>query len=240
MEPMLCCSYAAADGSWIAWESGAEEALCTPRCLGPAAAAPAGSTPGWLRLPEAQKVRFLSRVNPEQPELADLCLQVHAGGESQIWEDAWLRPQKGLTWEGVEAFAESFADGWTFSVRAAAGEEKRLYLFSVRRDGLVCLRAGTKRAVILTKPLLCTADALTLNCATSAAGSVRVRILLQNGQPVCARSTEDCDVLYGNDCRIPVSFRGQRTLGGLTGQMIRLKFELQDAELYSFRFCTPK
>lgn len=136
MEPMLCCSYAAADGSWIAWESGAEAALCTPRCLGPAAAAPAGSTPGWLRLPEAQKVRFLSRVNPEQPELADLCLQVHAGGESQIWEDAWLRPQKGLTWEGVEAFAESFADGWTFSVRAAAGEEKRLYLFSVRRDGL--------------------------------------------------------------------------------------------------------
>ena len=200
MEPMLCCSYAAADGSWIAWESGAEAALCTPRCLGPAAAAPAGSTPGWLRLPEAQKVRFLSRVNPEQPELADLCLQVHAGGESQIWEDAWLRPQKGLSWEGVEAFAESFADGWTFSVRAAAGEEKRLYLFSVRRDGLV----------------------------------------LQNGQPVCARSTEDCDVLYGNDCRIPVSFRGQRTLGGLTGQMIRLKFELQDAELYSFRFCTPK
>ena len=179
-----------------------------------------------MRLPEAQKVRFLSRVNPEQPELADLCLQVHAGGESQIWEDAWLRPQKGLT--------------WTFSVRAAAGEEKRLYLFSVRRDGLVCLRAGTKRAVILTKPLLCTADALTLNCATSAAGSVRVGILLQNGQPVCARSTEDCDVLYGNDCRIPVSFRGQRTLGGLTGQMIRLKFELQDAELYSFRFCTPK
>lgn len=121
-----------------------------------------------------------------------------------------------------------------------SGEEKRLYLFSVRRDGLVCLRAGTKRAVILTKPLLCTADALTLNCATSAAGSVRVGILLQNGQPVCARSTEDCDVLYGNDCRIPVSFRGQRTLGGLTGQMIRLKFELQDAELYSFRFCTPK
>ena len=142
--------------------------------------------------------------------------------------------------QGVEAFAESFADGWTFSVRAAAGEEKRLYLFSVRRDGLVCLRAGTKRAVILTKPLLCTADALTLNCATSAAGSVRVGILLQNGQPVCARSTEDCDVLYGNDCRIPVSFRGQRALGGLTGQMIRLKFELQDAELYSFRFCTPK
>ena len=110
----------------------------------------------------------------------------------------------------------------------------------MRRDGLVCLRAGTKRAVILTKPLLCTADALTLNCATSAAGSVRVGILLQNGQPVCAHSTEDCDVLYGNDCRIPVSFRGQRTLGGLTGQMIRLKFELQDAELYSFRFCTPK
>lgn len=175
MEPMLCCSYAAADGSWIAWESGAEAALCTPRCLGPAAAAPAGSTPGWLRLPEAQKVRFLSRVNPEQPELADLCLQVHAGGESQIWEDAWLRPQKGLSWEGVEAFAESFADGWTFSVRAAAGEEKRLYLFSVRRDGLVCLRAGTKRAVILTKPLLCTADALTLNCATSAAGQCACR-----------------------------------------------------------------
>ena len=100
----------------------------------------------YARLVEAQKVRFLSRVNPEQPELADLCLQVHAGGESQIWEDAWLRPQKGLSWEGVEAFAESFADGWTFSVRAAAGEEKRLYLFSVRRDGLVCLRAGTKRA----------------------------------------------------------------------------------------------
>ena len=145
MEPMLCCSYAAADGSWIAWKSGAEAALCTPRCLGPAAAAPAGSTPGWLCLPEAQKVRFLPRVNPEQPELADLCLQIHAGGESVIWEDAWLRPQKGLTWEGVEAFTEAPADGWTFSVRAAAGGGKApVSVFCA--PGRLCLPACGRKA----------------------------------------------------------------------------------------------
>ena len=51
------------------------------------------------------------------------------------------------SWEGVEAFAESFADGWTFSVRAAAGEEKRLYLFSVRRDGQMCIRDSSFNCV---------------------------------------------------------------------------------------------
>lgn len=236
----MCCSYVAANDEWIEWTDGVSTILCEPVRIGVATASPECKPADWISLTGSglQQIRFLTRTRTEAPELVDLCLQLRCGRQIRSWDEAWLRPEKGCIWEGVDSCIQE-AERWIIAVRAAGAAGRQTHLFSVREDGLVCLRAGARRGVLLTKPILCTEDALTLNCAASAAGSVRVGILTQNGQPVCKRSTEDCDLIYGNGCKLPVSFRGQRILGGLTGQLIRLKFELQDAELYSFRFCTP-
>ena len=242
MEKQLCCSYAATDEAWVSWADNVRSELCEPVSLGVAAADSAGSRALWLPLPGRlpEQARFVSRMNLERPELVDLCLQIRCSGQIRDWDDAWLRPERGCVWETVESCTPGPAGSWLIAVRASATGGKQLHMFSVREDGLVCLRAGAKRGTLLTKPILCTADTLLLNCATSAAGSVRVGILTQNGQPVCGRSIEDCDVIYGNGTDIPVTFRGKRALGNLAGHVIRLKFELQDAELYAFRFCAPK
>lgn len=241
MRREACCSYAAVDDAWIAWADSVHAMLCEPISLGLTAPSTKEAPADWISLPggDLRQVRFLPRANPEMPDFADLCLQFRCGEQIRIWDEAWLRPEKGRTWEGIDSCMYE-ADRWTIAVRAADAGGRQAHLFSVREDGFACLRAGSQRGVLLTKPILCTADALALNCATSAAGSVRVGVLTQKGQPISKRSTEDCDLIYGNSCRIPVTFRGQRILGGLTGQWIRLKFELQDAELYAFRFCTPE
>ena len=77
---------------------------------------------------------------------------------------------------------------------------------------------------------------LLVNFSTSASGSIRCEILDQDGAPVPGFSLTDCDTLYGDSLERAMSWQGNRELKPLAGQVIRLRFELQDADLFSLRF----
>ena len=88
---------------------------------------------------------------------------------------------------------------------------------------------------MLTKPLRFTGKRLVLNCSTSAAGSIRVEVQDEAGKPLPGFSLPDCAEVYGDSLERAVSWKGG-DVSRLSGQAVRLRFELKDADVYAFRF----
>jgi len=110
----------------------------------------------------------------------------------------------------------------------------RRYVFRI--DGLAALHGPYEGGVMVTKPLVFSGQELSLNFATSAAGSIRVSVLDEAGQPIAGFASEDCDEIIGNTLDQLVSWKGSSDIGDFSGKTIRLQFELHDADLYSLQF----
>ncbi|MBM79106.1 MAG: hypothetical protein CMJ78_00750 [Planctomycetaceae bacterium] len=121
---------------------------------------------------------------------------------------------------------------WT----AKKGTSLRRY--TLRLDGFVSLQAPMSGGQLTTKPLKFTGSQLTLNFATSAAGSVRVEIQDAAGKPVPGFTLNDCHELFGDDVDRAVSWKSEAKLSNLANKPVRLRFELKDADVYSFQFRT--
>ena len=89
---------------------------------------------------------------------------------------------------------------------------------------------------MVTKPLTFTGSRLSLNISTSAAGSARVEIQDAEGQPLPGYALEDCWDIIGDTLDYTVQWKSGSDLSALSGQPIRLRIRLSDADLYSLKF----
>lgn len=108
--------------------------------------------------------------------------------------------------------------------------------YAIRPDGFASVRASYAGGGMTTKPLRFAGDTLSVNFATSAAGGVRVGMLDENGAPLPGLAPEDCVELVGNFIDRPVRWNSGKTLAGLAGATVRLRFVMKDADLYALRF----
>ncbi|HUW18421.1 MAG TPA: LamG-like jellyroll fold domain-containing protein [Sedimentisphaerales bacterium] len=121
--------------------------------------------------------------------------------------------------------------------------------FIQRLDGFVSLDAGEQTGTIITRPLIFEGSKLTLNVA--AKGMVKVALLNLPGmeisgynvgltdapkKPVRGFGIDDCDPIRTNSVRQVVAWKGDSDVGNLAGQMVRLRFEMQNAKLFAFQF----
>ena len=74
---------------------------------------------------------------------------------------------------------------------------------------------------------------LTINYATSAAGSVRCEIQDAAGNPIPGYTFAECDEIYGDHIERAITWNRSSEIKPLTGRKIRLVFKLKDADLYS-------
>ena len=74
---------------------------------------------------------------------------------------------------------------------------------------------------------------LSLNIASQ--GRTRVELQDASGKPLPGFTLDDCAPLVGDHIEQAVSWKGA-ALAALAGQPVRLRFELQDADLFSLRF----
>jgi hypothetical protein len=89
---------------------------------------------------------------------------------------------------------------------------------------------------LITKPLRFRGQSLALNFSTSAAGSVRVEIQDANGQPLPGFALDDCPPIFGDTVERSVTWVKGRDVSALAGQAVRLRFVLNDADLFAFQF----
>lgn len=108
--------------------------------------------------------------------------------------------------------------------------------YAMRLDGFASAQADYAGGELVTKPLIFRGKRLVINFATSAAGDVRVELLRADGTPFPGRSLGDAVEQIGNEIERVVSWRDGNDVGTFSGQPVRLRFVLRDADVYSFCF----
>ena len=116
-------------------------------------------------------------------------------------------------------------------------QSDRLRRYTLRLDGFVSLHAPMSGGELVTKPFTFSGKSLSLNFATSAAGSLRVELQDEQGSPLSGYSLQDCEELFGDTLDRSVNWKSKADLAELIGRAVRMRFVLHDADLYSFQFC---
>jgi hypothetical protein len=108
--------------------------------------------------------------------------------------------------------------------------------YALRLDGFTSLHAGYAGGEMVTRPFRFEGKAMEINFSTSAAGSVRVEIQDHSGMPIPGFALSDSRELVGDEIERVVSWKGGADVSRLTGQPVRIRFTLKDADVFSFRF----
>jgi len=112
----------------------------------------------------------------------------------------------------------------------------KLRRYTLRLDGFASIHAPIAGGEVITPLVTFKGKLLLVNFATSSAGALRVEIQDQNGQPIPDFALDDCVELYGDTVERAVNWKNNPDLSALAGQPVRLRFSLQDADIYSFKF----
>ncbi len=173
------------------------------------------------------------------------------GVKFKRWNEAFLRPGLGRpgTWQYGQQYVACHVVETASSLSGAPhelsfyateaywhGKGGTLRRYTLRLDGFVSVRASMKGGELITKPLTFSGSKLMLNFATSAAGSVRVEIQNLNGKPIEGFSLADCPDQFGDTLEHTVTWKHGPDVSAIGGRPVRLRLQLKDADVYSFRF----
>ena len=101
-------------------------------------------------------------------------------------------------------------------------------------DRFVSADAGSDGGVLTTIPLRHCGDRLEINAATKPGGLIVVELLDAGGRPL--EGIPQSEPMTGDDLRHVVRFNGQTDVSSLRGKPVTLRFQMKNAELYSFAF----
>ena len=71
---------------------------------------------------------------------------------------------------------------------------------------------------------------------TSAAGGLRVEIQDDSGKAIPGFALDHCPEIIGDEIDRVIAWSGASDVSKLAGKVVRLRFVMKDADLYSFRF----
>ena len=108
--------------------------------------------------------------------------------------------------------------------------------YTLRIDGFVSASGPYQGGELITKPLKFSGDKLVLNFETSAAGGIRVEIQDAEGKPIPGYTLDESNELIGNEIERAASWKNGDDVSRLSGKPVRLRFVIQDADLYALRF----
>lgn len=216
-----------------------------------------GWSPSMKALPEPEhrEQRAAAHLRYGTALTEGLLMAGRDGVHFERWNEAFLRPgpervdtwnygHNYMAWHVVET--ESALPGaprelsFYASESAWTGNGSSMRRYTLRLDGFVSVHGGWKGGELLTKPLVFTGQELRLNFASSAAGSIRVEIQTADGEVVPGYALEHCEEVFGDAIDRPVIWKDGADVSALSGQPIRLRMVLKDADLYAFRFAADQ
>ncbi len=122
------------------------------------------------------------------------------------------------------------------------GVSQAVGLAKMRLDGFVSVRAGDEEGTLTTDPFVFEGDELVVN-GDATGGKIDVEVLLYENtyhdavvRPAPGYTRDDCLSLVADEVRHTVGWQNGANLSRLQGKTIKLKFYLQNADLYSFQF----
>lgn len=141
-----------------------------------------------------------------------------------------------MTWELVQ-LRHSDRELSVYATEAYyEGPASRLRRFTYRVDGFVSARATDGCGQLLTKPLLFDGDRLHVNFTPFDRGSLRAELQDAEGDPIRGFTLGDCLAVSGDEIDEVLTWNGQADVGSLSEAPVRVLFQLEDVDLYSFQF----
>ena len=107
-------------------------------------------------------------------------------------------------------------------------------LAKIRVDGFASLGASFDGGSFVTTPWEIDGDRLLLN-AKSDYGEIRVEVLDLEDRTLPGYSLDECIPVAGDGTELQVRWKEHPDLAGATGRTVRLRFQLKNARLYSYR-----
>lgn len=209
---------------------------------------------GWSdameSLPQLRDRRMRSAVRPRYGTVTTdaLFMCSRDGVIFKRWDEAFIRPtgdnwtyadnSVGLGMIQTPSNIPGGVDEISFYVTEGYWRGKSLNVrrFSLRVDGFVSINTPLGGGECITRPLSFSGKTLTLNCATSAAGSIRVEIQDEAGQSIPGYLLEDCPEIFCDSLNYVVRWKDRKDVESLAGKTVRLRFALKDADLYAIQF----
>lgn len=178
-----------------------------------------------------------TRFVPERGESTDILFMNSRAGQThytRTFTEAFIRPGLEQSRWGNRA---NYA---AWRVVPTSDEALSIYVndrrYTLRTDGFVSLRGGAKGGDLLTQPFRFDGGDLQLNYSTSAAGSLRAELRDADNRPLPGYRLRDCAPLVGDHIERVLRWKDDASAAALAGKVVRLRFALQDGDLYSLRF----
>jgi len=111
-----------------------------------------------------------------------------------------------------------------------------LVRYTLRTDGFISVNAPFAGGSFVTRPLTFSGRELVVNFSAGAAGGLRVEIQDTAGKPLPGFVLADAVEQVGDEIERVVMWKSGRDVSELAGRPVRLRFAMQDADLYSLRF----
>ncbi len=191
-------------------------------------------------------IGFPTRFLPKTQQVEPTFMTSRDGRTFHRWEEALIpitapedrdgNRSNYMTW-GLVELPGSDKEYSVYATEAYyTGPDSRVRRFTYRVDGFVSVSAGAQGGRLVTKPLVFSGGKLAVNFVTREGGSVRVELQDADGRPIERFTLTDCTELRGDAIEQTVAWKAGADLGSLAGKPIRLRFELKNADLFSFRF----
>ena len=142
----------------------------------------------------------------------------------EVGDEAWIYYGAGPT--ALDVATGRLPDGHRVSYS--------LGLATLPRDRFASIHAGDAPGMLLTRPLDFTGRRLHLNAAVGEGGRIRVAVVSARGV-VDGYGLDDCTPITGDAIDAAVTWGARSDLESLAGSSVRLRFELQRADLFAFR-----
>jgi hypothetical protein len=178
-----------------------------------------------------------TRFHPDRGESTDILFMTARGDGpyDRTFREAFIRP--GLDparWGNRSNYA-------ALNVVPTGPTEMSIYTtpfrrFTLRTDGFASVHAGADPGETVTRPLRFSGRDLNVNYSTSAGGILRVELQDADRRPLPGFTLAECRNLVGDAIEQTVTWAKVGNLSALAGKALRLRFVLQDANLYSIQF----
>ena len=189
---------------------------------------PTYSDPDW-QLRDCSDAAFMTSRGGTLYDRTFMGVFVRPGPDTLNWVSRNNYPLQGVVPTGPEEMS-------IYVARHYGHPSWHIQRMTLRTDGFASLNAGYSGGQMVTKPLRFQGSQLEINYASSAAGGLRVEIQDEAGKPISGFSSEECPEIIGDEISRIVSWEKGSNVASLSGNIVRLRFVMKDADLFSLRF----
>ncbi len=194
-------------------------------------------TQPYFRAPHIY-IALPTRFQASHGSITDICLMATRPGSDRYhrhFKEAFIRPGLGARGWGNRA------NYITLNAVQTSPTEMSMFMYGgghyvMRLDGFISINASYQQGEFLSKTLKFSGNQLELNYSTAGAGQIRVELQDADGNPIPAYTLEDCDPIKGDTIADIVTWKKDSDLSGLTGKAVRLRFVMNESDLYSLMF----